>query len=649
MRLFAADQMLWLLLFLVPPLIAFLVWSWRKRQKLVTQFVSARLIGNLKIGVSPFRQKLRMTLIVISVILLILTMARPQWGFTLEEARQRGLDIMVAIDTSNSMLAEDIQPNRLARAKLSALDLMRRAKSDRLGLIAFAGTAFLQCPLTLDDGAFSQSVDSLDTKTISDGGTALAEAIDTAAAAFKDEADNHKVLILFTDGEDHDSEAVAAAEKAAKAGMRIFTIGIGTPDGELLRIRDERGRTDYIRDEQGQPVKSHLNEQLLQEIAATANGFYLPLRGTKVMDTLYERGLAPLPKAENSSKLLRRFHERYHWPLAIAVILLVTEIFIPDRKGRRRPRENAAGAIPAPPVLIQTVTLLFLLALPMAAFGSPSKALREYEAGKYDEALKDYRQSLEKKKDDPRLNFNAGAAAYQSKQFDEAAKQFNETLNSPDLKLQQQAYYNLGNTYYRMGQTDPDAKKKQAAWENALKHFDSALKLNKQDPDAKFNQDFVKQQLEELKKQQQKQQQNQDKQDSKDKNKQGQQSKDQNQSDKDKESKSQQQQNQDKSQQNQDSQKKDGDKQDQKDQGQSKADKEKKQEKKDQAGQEKQPDQAQDKSSEEAQKEAAMMAAGQMTPKQAQQLLDAQKGKEEVLRLAPPDKQSSRPRSTKNW
>jgi Ca-activated chloride channel family protein len=652
MKLFAADQMLWLLLVFVPPLIAFLVWSWRKRQQLVTQFVSARLLGNLKIGVSPFRQKLRMTLIVISVILLILTLARPQWGFTLEEARQRGLDIMVAIDTSNSMLAEDIQPNRLARAKLSALDLMRRAKSDRLGLIAFAGTAFLQCPLTLDDGAFSQSVDSLDTRTISDGGTALAEAIDTAAAAFKDEADNHKVLILFTDGEDHDSEAVAAAEKAAKAGMRIFTIGIGTPDGELLRIRDERGRTDYIRDEQGQPVKSHLNEQLLQEIATTANGFYLPLRGTKVMDTLYERGLAPLPKAENSSKLLRRFHERFHWPLAIAIILLIIEIFIPDRKGRRRSHENTAGAVPAPPVLAQTMTLLLLLALPLAASGSPSKALREYEAGKYEEALKDYRQSLEKKKDDPRLNFNAGAAAYQSKQFEEAAKQFNESLNSPDLKLQQEAYYNLGNTYYRMGQTDPDTKKKQEAWENALKHFDSALKLNKQDPDSKFNQDFVQHQLEELKKQQQQQQQqNQDKQDKQDQkqDQKNQQSKDQNQSDKDKESKSQQQQSQDKSQQSQDSQKKDGEKQDQKDQGQSQADKDKNQEKKDQSAQGKPSEQAQDKSSEEAQREAAMMAAGQMTPKQAQQLLDAQKGKEEVLRLAPTDKQSAHPRSTKNW
>ncbi|MDB6124176.1 MAG: Mg-chelatase subunit ChlD [Pedosphaera sp.] len=655
MSLFAAPKMLWLLLILVPPLIAFFWWAWRKRQQLITQFISPRLLGHLKIGVSPSRQKFRMALIVVSVVFLILTMARPQWGFTLEEAKQRGLDIIIAIDTSNSMLAEDVPPNRLARAKLSALDLMRRAKSDRLGLIAFAGSAFLQCPLTLDDAAFSQSVDSLDTRTISDGGTALAEAIDTAAAAFKDEADNHKVLILFTDGEDHDSEAVAAAERAAKEGMRIFTVGIGTPDGEVLRIHDERGRTDYIRDEQGQPVKSKLNEKLLQQIATDANGFYLPLRGTKTMDTLYERGLAPLPKSENSSKMLRRLHERYHWPLAIAMLLLIFEMFLPDRK-RKRKSENAPSPFTAQTGITETVTLLFLLALPMAGWSSPAKALREYEAGKYDEALKEFRQSIEKKKDDQRLHFNAGTAAYQSKQFEEAAKQFNETLNSPDLQLQQRAYYNLGNTMFRMGQTSQDPSKKQEAWESSLKHFESALKLNQQDPDAKFNQQFVEKQLEELKKQQQQQQQqNQDK-SKQDKNSKQDQKNDQSkeqQKNQEKDSQSQKQ-DQDKSQQSKDSQSQKGEKEksDQAEQDKKQADAKKdKQDKKNEKDQQQQQasDQAKDQSKEEAEKEAAMMAAGQMTPKQAQQLLDAQKGDEEVLRLASPEKRPGQPRQTKNW
>ncbi len=666
----AAPKMLWLVLLVVPPLILFLWWAWRKRQELVTQFISARLLGALKVGVSPSRQKLRMVLLVAAVTCLTLSLARPQWGYSWEEARQRGLDIIVAIDTSNSMLAEDVPPNRLARAKLAALDLMRRARTDRLGLIAFAGDAFLVCPLTLDDTAFGQSVDSLDTHAISQGGTALSEAIDTAQKAFKDEAENHKALVLFTDGEDHDGGAVKAAENAAKEGMRIYTIGIGSAEGELLRIRDEHGRTDYIRDESGNPVKSKLNESLLQDIAAAAGGFYLPLRGTKTMDTLYEhpRGLGSLPKATSESKLLRRYHERYHWLVALAIILLLVEMFLPDRKLRRSRTATAPGGSPAQAAEVAAVILLLIV--PATAFAGPGRALREYEDGRYQDALKDYQQMLETKKDDPRLHFNAGAAAYQGKQFDEAAKEFNEALASPDLQLQQRAYYNLGNTYFRMGQHPPastgspamvpggqDLEAAKKNWEQALQHYESALKLNPQDEDAKFNRSFVQQRLEELKKQQQQQQQNQSKDQSGDK--QNQDKNQQSKNDANKDQNKQQQQQSDQKQdsqannQKQDNQKSDqnkqqsGDKKQDDQQSQAQRQKEeaekKEQQAKDQSGQ---PD---DKSKEEAEREAAMMAAGQMTPQQAKQLLDAQKGNEEVLRLAPPEKQTSHSRSFKNW
>src|SRR5262249_3838914 len=187
--------------------------------------------------------------------------------------------------------------------------LMQQARSDRLGLVAFAGSAFLQCPLTVDDAAFRQSVQSLDVNTIPQGGTALAEAIETALTAFK-EGDNYKVLVLFSDGEDHDSGALEAAKKAAAEGLKIFTIGVGSAEGELLRITDNKGRTDYIRDEQGNVVKSHLNENLLREIAgATPGGFYLPLRGAKTIDTLYAEGLAKGPKSEHEEKLIKQYHE----------------------------------------------------------------------------------------------------------------------------------------------------------------------------------------------------------------------------------------------------------------------------------------------------------------------------------------------------
>ena len=207
--------MLWLLAVTVSLLTWFLWWAWRKKQSLVAQFVQSRLLAQLTIGVSPLRQKVRLALIVFAVACAMLALARPQWGFDWEEAKQRGLDIVVAIDTSRSMLAEDVQPNRLARAKFAALDLMKEAKNDRLALIPFAGAAFLQCPLTLDEQAFRQSVEALEVGIIPVGGTALTEAIETALTAFK-EGDNIKILVLFTDGEDHDSGALAAAEKAAR-------------------------------------------------------------------------------------------------------------------------------------------------------------------------------------------------------------------------------------------------------------------------------------------------------------------------------------------------------------------------------------------------------------------------------------------------
>jgi Ca-activated chloride channel family protein len=329
---FAHPQILWLLLVFPPALVLFFWWAWRKRQALLVRFIQARLLPGLVAGVSPLRHKLRCGALVLAVSLVIVALARPQWGYELQDVKQRGVDIVVAIDTSKSMLAPDIAPNRLMRAKLAALDLMRQAKSDRLGLVAFAGNAFLECPLTIDDAAFRQSVEALDVNTLPQGGTAIAAAIETALRAFK-EGDNHKVLVLMSDGEDHDSGAVEAAKKAAQAGLKVFTIGIGTPEGALLRYKDPQGREDYVRDEQGNVVKSHLDEATLRDIAfASEGGFYLRLSGARTMNALYEQGLATLPKSEHGEKQVRQYIERYQWPLGLAVLLLAAEMMFPERK-----------------------------------------------------------------------------------------------------------------------------------------------------------------------------------------------------------------------------------------------------------------------------------------------------------------------------
>jgi len=646
---FAHPKILLLLLVFPPLLAVFFWWSLRKRQELMTKFIQARLLPNLTLGISPVRQKLQMACVIGAVVCLVVALARPQWGFDWEEVKQRGLDIVVAIDTSKSMLARDVAPNRLTRAKLAALDLMQQAKSDRLGLVAFAGSAFLQCPLTIDDSAFRRSVEDLSVNTIPQGGTALAEAINTALTAFK-EGDNHKVLVLMTDGEDNDTGADAAVKKAAEAGMRIYTIGIGSPEGEIVSIPDGQGKSDYVRDEQGNVVKSHLNEALLRQISTDTGGFYLPMRGAKTIDTLYQHsnGLASLPKSDAAEKLVKRFHERYHWPLAAAIVLMLFEMLLPESK--REPKTATSARPGLKPAVVATTVLMLVLGFAFTTAGSPASALREYNAGKYDQSLKDYQQALQKKKDDPRLHFNTGAAAYRNRQYEEAAKQFGEALNTPDLALQQQAFYNLGNALYYMGETSSDPSQRSKHWEEAAKDFQNTMKLNPTDGDAKFNYDFVKKRLEELKQQQdqQKQQkydqkpdQDQDKNQDQQKNQQNknQENKD-NQSKQDQSKQDQSQQKQDDKQQSQNQQQKDKEQQQQAGKPQDQKDKEQQQASQSQ--------QQKDQSDEKSQEQQAY-ALGQMTPQQAQQLLDAQKGQEMMLPIKPEATPQARGKPLKDW
>ncbi len=629
---FASPHVLWLLWLLVP-LLALLIWSWRVKQRLLTRFISPRLLASLTAGVSKQRQKIRLGLFVIAVASLIFSLARPQLGFSLEESKQAGLDIVVAIDTSKSMLADDVQPNRLQRAKLAAVDLMRLAQSDRLGLVAFAGGAFLQCPLSLDEEAFRQSVDFLDVNVIPQGGTALAEAIQTARAAFKEENENHKVVVLFTDGEDNDDAeaAVAVAREGKKAGMRIFTIGVGTPNGEVLSTQDPRGNRVFIKDAQGNVVKSRLNESLLQQIAKETDGFYLPLTGARSMDVLYERGLAPLPKSESATRTIRQYHERFQWFIGAAILLLLTEMMFPERS--KGPKSNVQSPRPTAGVSVSLV-LLFCVA---QAFGAASDALKNYERGKFSQARAEFERLARKSPDDSRLRYNAGAAAFQDEDYDTALKHFNQTLTARDLKLQEQSYYNLGNTHFRLGEKTTEAKDKQQQWEQAIHQYESALKLNTNDLDAKFNMEVVKEKLEELKQQQQqnKQDQNKDDQNKDEQNKDQQKSDQQKKEDKKDEQKSEQEKQDEQKKQEQESQKKD--QQSQKQDGQ----KQDQQQAKDERGEKS------DKSSEQ-QNYARVM---QMTPQQAQQLLDAQKSEERAMIFQPQTLRTNKPRDRvfKDW
>ena len=486
---FEHSHLLWLLL-VVPPVLALFFWRGeRTRQRLLTQFVEVRLLASLTVGISPARRQWRNALVILATALLIAALARPQYGYDKEEVLQSGLDIVVAVDTSKSMLATDIAPNRLGRAKLAALELMQTAKADRLGLVAFAGNAFLSCPLTIDDTAFQQSLQALDVNTIPQGGTALAEAINTALSAFKEKS-NHKALVLFTDGEDNDEGALEAAQNAAKEGLKIFTIGIGSAEGTLVQIPDGNGGSDYVRDEKGQVVKTKLNEALLQQIAGATGGFYLPLRGANTMDTLYERGLAPLPKSESKEKLVRRYHEQFQWPLAAAILLLIAEFLLPERKSQTK----ITGTISKSGITKTALLAMVLCAFQNFSFASPASALREYNLGKYQNytnALAEYTALATVKTNDLRFVFNAGDAAYRATNFDLAQNLFQQVTLSPDLKLQQQAFYNLGNVQFQRAKQAEDLDGLEQGFDAAAKIYARAVMLNTNDVDAVFNCKFA--------------------------------------------------------------------------------------------------------------------------------------------------------------
>jgi Ca-activated chloride channel homolog len=642
---FVNSRVLWAIPIVLPGVIWFLWWAWRKRQSLVRLFVSERLLPQLLEGYSPTRRKIKMALQVAAVLLLMLALARPQWGFVWEEANQQGRDILVAIDTSRSMLAGDMAPNRLTRAKLAALDLMRLAKNDRLGLIAFAGAAFLQCPLTLDDEAFRQSIEALDTSIIPQGGTAVTEAIQTAIKTFStEEGDNHKVLIIFTDGEDHDGGALLAAEDADNRKLKIFTVGVGTPAGELVQIVDERGNSSYVKDNNGNVVKSRLNEDLLRQIATSAKGFYIPLREGNAMQVLYQRGLEPLPTSDVTSKLVRQLNEQFHWPLGIAIGLLLIEALLP---AAAKKRTASAKTSETPKVAVAVMLLLMFVA---SAEASPARALRDYKNGNYKDAKNEYERLLEKKPDDAKLSYNAGAAAYRAGEYDTAVKAFSNATKAPELDLQALAYYNLGNANYRLGSGQPTPDKKMALWHQAVQNFESAMKLNPQDADAKYNHDVVKKQLEELKKQQQ-QQEKQEKNDNKDQNKDDKQKQEQ-EDNKDRKQEDQEQKKSDESKSGDDKkedQQKDPQQKQQEPQQPDKQDPQDKPEAKNQNGQD-EAEQNKEEQQREAEQEARAAQLGQMTPKQAERMLDAQKTEEKALIYRQYDeRKKSRNRIIKDW
>jgi Ca-activated chloride channel family protein len=331
-------------------LLALFFRSYRARLRLLTQFAAARLLPALMASYSPNLRRLKHSLIIFGVLLVVFALARPQWGYDWQEQRAKGVDVIFVIDTSKSMLTQDVAPDRLERAKLAIMDLVEKMPGNRVGLVAFAGQAFLQCPLTLDYDAFRQSLDAVDTTTIARGGTNIAAGLDEAAAALENSG-NHKVVVLLSDGEDLEGQGVDTAKTLGAENVTVFTVGVGTPQGDIIPLPAKDGQVDFVRDENGQIVKSRLDAATLTAIAQSTGGFYQPLGATgEGLVKVYEAGIKPMPQEQVASRLQRLPIERFQWPLALGLLLLAIEPLIGTRR-LFRADERRRAALAALPVL----------------------------------------------------------------------------------------------------------------------------------------------------------------------------------------------------------------------------------------------------------------------------------------------------------
>jgi Ca-activated chloride channel family protein len=478
-------------LFLVPLIIFAMLYGARRRRGALLSFVGPDLSTPLAPGRSWRKSALKALLKLCGYVLLILALAGPRFGTHLVKVEREGIDLVIALDVSLSMMAEDMKPNRLERAKQEIADLVHGLSGDRVGLVAFAGDAFVLCPLTVDYNAALMFARTAGVDIVSEPGTAIDKAIRKSAAMFDETTKSDKVVILVTDGESHQGKPITAAEEADRQGVRIYSIGIGNPAGELIPLRGTDGAIEgYKKDTSGETILTRLDETTLRRVAEVSGGQYLPAtREGLELQVLY-REISGMEKRLISGEFQERKRARFPLFLAFAFGLLLLEAVLTTRgpAGRQRmARLIHTGAA--------SVTAVLMLLLPDPAFakgidgGKVKSGNQYYDAGEYTKALYLYREalidSLDPSDKAKGVAYNQGNALHMLKKYPEALRKYHESF-SEDSVLAGRMLYNRGNTLLELGRL-----------EDAVESYVQSLRFLPDDVDVRHNLEVALRRLEE--------------------------------------------------------------------------------------------------------------------------------------------------------
>ncbi len=328
---FANSHFLYFLIVLPVSIVLHILFNQMNKRNM-RRFASSMFFDILMPDRSPVRQNIKFAIFLFVVLLVIIALARPQFGSKLEEVKREGIEMIIALDVSRSMLAEDIKPNRLERAKQAIVNLIDRMQDDKIGMIVFAGDAYTQLPITTDYISAKLFLSTINTEIVSKQGTAIGYAIDLGIKSFTQDQEASKVIVIISDGENHEGDAVEAAERAKEKGIKIYTIGMGSPKGSPIPVSERVGQNGFLKDRQGEVIISRMDPTMLKKIASTTDGeFFRASTGNVGLNKLYS-DLNNLNKSEIETKIYSEYEDQFYYFIALALLLLLLDLLILERK-----------------------------------------------------------------------------------------------------------------------------------------------------------------------------------------------------------------------------------------------------------------------------------------------------------------------------